>query len=42
MAVNLVKKYPDLQVFDIVEDNVQRVLSAGPSATGSSQIIIAL
>jgi hypothetical protein len=34
MAVNLVKKYPDLQVFDIVEENVQRVLAAGPTATG--------
>jgi hypothetical protein len=34
MAINLVKKYPNLQVFDIVEDNVKRVLEAGPTATG--------
>ena len=35
MAANLVKKYPDLLVYDIVEDNVKRVLAAGPTATGT-------
>lgn len=38
MAVNLVQKFPSLQVYDIVPENVQRVLTAAPSATAAASV----